>query len=206
SDSNIRGLRNVESGDEVADVGSVLLERRRALAVKEAAGPRQLLAHRPRPHRRRQRNAEGPLERGAFDRTEPWSDPFDYLKQIRSRGGFPVVERLPALNDDRAFDAPYADDPLELDEHVGNPVRASLVDPRLDATAAPVGPALAVEESCGPGKVVALQPRDLDRTRRACLSPKRAKTSSKCAKAVAQMCGRSEKARGRASRPASLIA
>src|SRR5207247_5081884 len=83
-----------------------------------------------------------------------------------------------------------ADDPPELREHLGNSVEARLIDPRVHAAPLAVRPTLAVEESSGPGEVVILQPRDLDRTRRACLSSKRAKTSSKCAKAVAQMCAR----------------
>src|SRR5207253_3223526 len=56
---------------------------------------------------------------------------------------------------------------------------------------------LAVKEAPGPREVVILQPRDLDRTRRACLSSKRAKASSKCANAVAQTCTRP----GTAARP-----
>jgi hypothetical protein len=61
----------------------------------------------------------------------------------------------------------------------------------VHATFLAIRPALTVEESGGPSEVVALQPRDLDRSRRACMSPKRAKTSSKCADAVAQMCAAS---------------
>src|SRR5438552_19216989 len=83
-----------------------------------------------------------------------------------------------------------ADEPPELHEHLGNSVEARLIDPRVHAAPLAVRPALAVEESGGPGEVVILQPRNLDRTRRACLSSKRAKTSSKCANAVAQMCAR----------------
>src|SRR5436190_8148772 len=90
-----------------------------------------------------------------------------------------------------------ADDPPELREHLGNSVQARLIDPRVHAAPLAVRPTLAVEESRGPGEVVTLQPRDLDRTRRACLSPKRAKPSSKCANAVAQMCARP----GRVARP-----
>ena len=84
-----------------------------------------------------------------------------------------------------------ADDPLKLSEHLGDAVEAGLVDPRVDAPALAVRPALAVEESGGPGELVILQSRDLDRTRRACLSSKRAEPSSKCANAVAQMCAAS---------------
>src|SRR5438093_12813012 len=90
-----------------------------------------------------------------------------------------------------------ADEPPELHEHLGNAAEARLIDPRLHAAPLAVGPPLAVEESGGPGEVMTLQPRDLDRTGRACLSSNRAKPSSKCARAVAQMCARP----GTAARP-----
>src|SRR5712692_7160062 len=43
------GLSYVKSGGEVAGMSPVLLEIYRALAVKEAAGPGELLAHRSGP-------------------------------------------------------------------------------------------------------------------------------------------------------------
>src|SRR5207237_6273522 len=98
-----------------------------------------------------------------------------------------VIKRLPAFDDDRAVNAPDADDPVELSEHLGNTVETCLIDPRVDTAPLAVRPALPVEESGCPGEVVILQPRDLDRTRRACLSSKRAKPSSTCATAVAHM-------------------
>ena len=115
----------------------------------------------------------------------------DYLHQIGSRGGFPTVERLPTLGDDRSLDSADADDVVELDEDLGHPLATGLVDLRVDASLTPIGPALAVEESRGPREVLALQPRELDRNVRACLSSKRAETSSKRARAVAQMCAAS---------------
>jgi hypothetical protein len=74
-----------------------------------------------------------------------------------------------------------------LGEDLGDSLRTGLVDPRLHAPPATVRPALAFEESCGPGN--SWLSRDLDRNVRACLSPKRAKTfqnvrvlSHKCAR------------------------
>src|SRR5947209_15715296 len=66
-----------------------------------------------------------------------------------------------------------ADEPPELHEHLGNSVEARLIDPRVHAAPLAVRPPLAVEESGGPGEVMTLQPRDLDRTGRACLPKSR---------------------------------
>ena len=181
-------LWNVEDWYEEVRVGPMLFEARGALAIKEAAGPGELFAHRPRPNHRRRRCAKSPFELSSFDGAKPRSDPFDHLGQIRSRCCLPVVQRLPVLEDDRPFEPPDADDAMELGENLGHAVDTSLVDLRVHASAFAVRPALAVEESRGPGEVVTLQGRELDRTERSCLSPKCAKTSSKCARAVAQMC------------------
>ena len=89
------------------------------------------------------------------------------------------------------MDPADADDPLESGEDLGDTFETCLVDAAVDTALLAIGPALAVEKAGGPRAVVTLQSRDLDRTRRACLSSKRAKTSSKCAKAVAQMCAAS---------------
>jgi len=169
----------------------MLLEVGGSFAIEEAAGPGELLAHRTRPNHGRQCDQQGPLELGSFAWTKPSGDSFNYSSKVGSRCGLPEVQRLLALNDDWALDSSDADDPLELGEDPRHAVQPSLVDPRLDTTAAPVCPSLAIEESRGPCKVVALQPRDLDRNTRACMSPKRAKTSSKCASAVARMCAAS---------------
>src|SRR5438067_8684834 len=168
----------------------MLIKTSRAFTVEETTRPGELLAHGSGPNLRRQRSAQRPLELRTFDRTQPRADSFDHLQQVRPGGGVPVIQRLPAFDDDRAVNAPDADDPVEPSEHLGNTVETCLIDPRVHAAPLAVRPALPVEESGCPGEVVILQPRDLDRTRRACLSSKRAKTSSKCAKAVAQMCAR----------------
>src|SRR5256885_11755457 len=100
----------------------MLLQVRRPLAVKESARPCELLAHRSRPDLRRQRFAQRALELRALHRTQPGSDPVDYLVEVRPGGGFPVVELLPALNDHRPFDAADTNDPLELRKDLGYPV------------------------------------------------------------------------------------
>src|SRR6267142_2694724 len=179
------GLGHVEDRNEEIRMRPMLVEARGSLAIKEASRPGELLAHRARPNDWRQWNAKRPLELSSLDRAKPRSDPFEYAHQVGARCCFPGVERLPALENDRSLDPPDANDSPELGEHLGDSAAPSLVDARLHAPPATVRPALAVEESGGPSKVVALQPRELDRTGRACLSPKRAKTSSKCASAVA---------------------
>src|SRR2546430_2286452 len=163
----------------------VLLQIRRAVPVEEATSAGELFAHRTRPNDWRQRNAQGSLELRSFDETKPRSDPFDHFSKVGARRGLPEIERLPTLGDERSFDSTDADHPSEPGEDLWDAVQTRLVDPRVDTSPGAVRPALTVEESRGPGKVVALQPRELDRTRRACLSPKRARTSSKCARAVA---------------------
>jgi len=175
--TSLRRLRNVNDWGEKPFVSSMFVQAGGALAIKEAASPGEFLAHRTGADDRRQPNAEGPLELSSFDWAEPRCDPFDYASQVGSRCRLPVVERLPSVDEDRSFDPPDADDPPELGQYFRDSIRTGLVDPRLDTTAAPIGPALAVEESSGPSKVVALQPRDLDRNMRACMSPKRAELS-----------------------------
>src|SRR5205823_2435916 len=56
-----------------------------------------------------------------------------------------------------------------LEQYLRSAVEAGLVDPRLDTALFRGGPALAVEESRGPGEIVAVHSRDSDESRGRCL-------------------------------------
>src|SRR5437899_6289334 len=100
----------------------MLVEIGASLAVKEATRPGEFLAHRAGPDHRRQRRAEGSLELGALDRTEPGPDQLGDPRDVRPRRCFPVVERLLPLLEYRPLQSPHADDPLELDEDLWHSV------------------------------------------------------------------------------------
>src|SRR5439155_21974988 len=129
--------------------------------------------------------AERAFEFGAFARTRPPPDKRRDPRNIVTRRCFPVVESLLPLLEHRPLQPADADDPLELDEDLWHSVQTGLVDPRLDSAFGPVRPAFAIKETRGPGEIVVLQPRDLDRTQASCLSSKRANTSHKVSTASA---------------------
>jgi len=160
-------------------VGSVFFEVGAALAIEEASRPSQLLAHRAWPRLASQGSSERRLELRTLHGTEPASDNLRDPRDVRARGGLPVVERLLPLLNYRTLQPPYADDPLEPDEDLRHSVQTRLVDPRRYASFRPVRPALAIKEARGPGEVMVVQPQELDRTHASCLSSKGAKTSHK---------------------------
>src|SRR2546428_9039851 len=164
-------------------------QMRAACAVEEPAGPRELLARRPRPDHRSERESESVLELGPLHLTEPWPDQLGDTRDISPRRDDPVVEVDLPLFDLGSRDAADADDPLELHQDLRNPHWVCLVDPRLDAAARAIRPAFSVEEARGPGKLVPLHPRELDTKLRACLSSKRVFASLFLARAVLISCG-----------------
>src|SRR5712692_11910983 len=154
---------------------AVLEQVRAAFAVEEPAGPSELFARRTRPDDRSQRKPKCALELGALHRPEPRPDQLSHTGDVWPRRRDPVIDIDFARLDRWSTDPADPDDPLELQQDLGNAVGIRLIDPRLNAAVDAVRPPLPVEESRSPRQLVPIHPRELDMERGSCLSSIRAR-------------------------------